>query len=149
MTRCFETPANFFLPFTKAETWLEMALRLARSSSYLGSVLPSKQVVAQEPVTEGVETDAEAIFLSAGIIQKRKNVQRFELFPIWYRKGARRIKCVVLHDSNLTGRLTINIKQHNEDKRINKSINHISSINHLSKFPIQSTKFGIKMKIIC
>ena len=54
--------------------------------------VPRLQVAAQEPVTEGADADAEAIFLSAGTIKMRKNVQRFELFPNWFRKDARRIK---------------------------------------------------------
>ena len=74
---------------------MEMALRSARSSSYLGSVLPSKQVVAQEPVTEGVEVEAEAIFFGRDDVRCGRKVQRFELFSTWYQKGARRIRCVV------------------------------------------------------
>ena len=59
-----ETPANFLRPLTIAETWLEMALRSARSSLYLGSVFLLKQVIAQKPVTEGAEDVEEVIMES-------------------------------------------------------------------------------------
>ena len=93
MTRALETPANFLRPLTMEENWSDIAFLVAWSSSYLGSVFPSKQVVAQEPVTEGAEDVEEAITISRqGDEADLKDVQKFELLPNWYRKDARQIK---------------------------------------------------------
>ena len=110
-----ETPANFFLPFTKAETWPEMALRSARSSSYLGSVLPSKQVVAQDPVTEGADADAEAILFLGRDDWSGSVVQRFEMLPDWSQINTQGktmvVYCQVSNLKNVKVRRSIDIRK--------------------------------------